>query len=246
MAIGPAAATALPQLWAAAGRGEVEAAVAVWRLAGETDPLLHAVEWAVGHDQFCASAIDQLLELGGRARPLLGSLQRFLTGEPAGTFPAREAQMAAARVVWRLTGDPDAVLPTVRAVIAAGDQPAGTAAMLAVELGSHARPLVGLLREALDGHWTRVDAAHALWPLGGSTAELVGPLLAAVGDGWGHGWAAALDLLINMRAIQAVPRLHELAEQDARVLTGGSVDDIVRGDQALRARLLDAIQRLEA
>jgi HEAT repeat len=246
MAIGPAAAAALPALRAVASQGEVGAALAVWRLAGEPDPLLHVVGQAVDHDKFCASAIDQLLELGEHARPLLGSLRRFLTGQRASTFPAREAQMAAARAVWRLTADPDAVLPTIQAVLAAGDQPAATAARLAAELGSHALPLVPILRGALDDHWVRVDAAHALWQLGGVAAELVGPLLAAVADGWGHGWAAALDLLVDMRAIQAVPRLRELAEQDARILTGGSVDDIVSGDERLQARLFDAIERLQA
>jgi hypothetical protein len=247
--IGPAAAAALPALRAVAGQGNVGAALAVWRLAGEPDPLIHAVGQAIDHDTFCASAIDQLLELGEHARPLLGSLRWFLTGAPARTFPAREAQMAAARVVWRLTADRDAVLPTVRAVLAAGDQPAAVAARLAGELGSHARPLVPLLREALDDHWVRVDAAHALWRLGGSAAELVAPLLAAVADGWVRvdgNEATVLDLLIDMRAIQAIPQLRELAEQDARVVTAGSVDDIVRGDEALRARLVDAIERLAA
>lgn len=248
-AIGPAAAAARPALRAVAGQGRVDAALAVWRLAHEPDPLLHAVGQAMDHDSFCASAIDQLLELGEHARPLLGSLRRFLTGTPARTLPAREAQMAAARVVWRLTADPDTGLPTVRAVLAAGDQPAARAARLAGELGSHARPLVPLLREALDDHWVRVDAAHALWRLGGSAAELVAPLLAAVADGWvcvDGNEATALDLLIDMRAIQAIPHLRELAEQDARVVTAGSVDDIVRGDEALRARLVDAIERLAA
>jgi HEAT repeat protein len=89
MAIGPAAAAALPALRAVASQGEVGAALAVWRLAGEPDPLLHAVGQAIDHDKFCASAIDQLLELGEHARPLLGSLRRFLTGQRASTFPAR-------------------------------------------------------------------------------------------------------------------------------------------------------------
>jgi HEAT repeat len=166
LAIGPAAAAALPALRAAASRGGVAAAVAVWRLADEPELLLGAVGRAVDHDQFYAPAIDKLVELGEHARPLLGRLQRLLTGEPARTFPARDAQMAAARVVWRLTADPDAVLPTVRAVLAAGGQPAGTAASLAAELGIHARPLVPLLRRTLNERWASVHAAHALWRLG--------------------------------------------------------------------------------
>jgi HEAT repeats len=244
-AIGPAAAPALPALRAAAGQGRVDAALALWRLAGEPHPLLQAVGQAMD-DTFCASAIDQLLEMGEHARPLLGMLrQRFLTGEPARIFPTREAQMAAARVVWRLTGDPGEVLPTVRAVLAASDQPAATAARLAAELGSHAQPLVPLLRQALDDPWVRVEAADALWRLGGSAAELVGPLLAAVADGQGDA-SAALDLLVEMRAIQAIPRLRQLAEQDTRILAGTALDDVVRSDERLQAGLFNAIERLQA
>jgi len=141
--------------------------------------------------------------------------------------------------------DPVEVLPTVRAVLGAGDQPASAAAKLAAELGSPTQPLVPLLRQALDDRWVRVDAANALWRLGGSAAELVGPLLAAVTDGQGDE-SAALDLLVEMRAIPAVSRLRELAEQDARIVTAGSVDDIVSGDERLQARLFNAIERLQA
>jgi hypothetical protein len=246
MAIGPAAAAALPALRAVARRGGVEAAEGVWRLAGEPDPLMGAVRRAVDHDTFCAPAIDRLLELGGHAWPLLPRLQRFLTGEAGRTFPDRDAQMAAARVVWRLTAAPGAVVPTVRAVLAAGDQPAGAAASLAGELDAHARPLVPLLRRSLDDHWARVDAAHALWRLDSSAAGLVEPLVAAVADDWGWLSEAALDLLVDMRATGAIPRLRELAEQDARVVTTGTLDDIVRNDERLQARLWQAIQHLQA
>jgi len=245
LAIGPAAAAALPALRAAASRGGVAAAVAVWRLAGEPELLLGAVGRTVDHDQFYAPAIDKLVELGEHARPLLGRLQRLLTGEPARTFPARDAQIAAARVVWRLTADPDAVLPTVRAVLAAGGQPAGTAASLAAELGAHARPLVPLLRRTLDERWASVRAAHALWRLGDNPAGLVEPVVAAVADCWGGG-EVALELLVQMRATQTVPRLRQLAEQDARIVTSGVDDEIIGRDERLQARLWQAIERLEA
>jgi hypothetical protein len=49
-----------------------------------------------------------------------------------------------------------------------------------------------------------------------------------------------------MRATGAIPRLRELAEQDARVVTTGTLDDIVRNDERLQARLWQAIQHLQA
>lgn len=246
VAIGPAAAAALPALRAAAGRGDVDAAVAVWRLAGEPDPLIGAVERAMARDTFCAPAIARLLELGGHAQPLLPRLKGwFLTGEPARTSPDRDAQIAAAQVVWRLTGDPDAVVPTVRAVLAAGGQPAGAAARLAAELGAHAQPLLPPLRAALDDRWARVDAAGALWRLGGAAAELVDPLVVAVAECMGGG-EVAVDLLVEMRATGAVARLRELADQDARIVTAGILDDLVRHDERLQARLLQATQHLQA
>jgi hypothetical protein len=220
--------------------------VAVWRLAGEPDPLIGAVQRAMALDTFCAPAIARLLELGGHAQPLLPRLKGwFLTGEPARTSPDRDVQIAAAQVVWRLTGDPDAVVPTVRAVLAGGGQPAGAAARLAAELGAHAQPLLPLLRAALDDRWARVHAAGALWRLGGAAAELVGPLVVAVAECLGGG-EVAVDLLVEMRATGAVARLRELAQQDARVVTAGIMDDIVRHDERLQARLRQAIQHLQA
>jgi hypothetical protein len=245
-AIGAAATVALPALRAAGRRGDLGAAAAVWHLAGEPDLLVEAIRSAIDRDTFHHQAIDELLSLGGHARALLPRLRQFLTGEPA-PFPARDAQMAAARVVWRLTGDPDAVLPTVRAVLAAGDQPAGTAASVAAELGAHARPLLPLLRAARDDGppWILgVDAARALWRLDRSAAGLVEPLLAAVADPWGGAAEAALDLLVEMRATQTIPRLRELAGQDARIITAGKTGEIIHEDERLGARLLKAIADL--
>jgi hypothetical protein len=200
---------------------------------------------AVDHDQFCYQAIDRLLVLGGHARALLPRL--LLTGEPAWPFPARDAQMAAARVVWRLTADPEKVLPTVRAVLAAGDRPAGSAAGLAAELGAHARGLLPLLRAALDHPgrgWTPPG------PCGGSTTRPLGswtgwwsrcwPRSPTAGAGLSRRWTCW-----SRCAVQAIPRLRELAEQDRRVVTAGAIYGIVDGDERLQARLYDAIADLE-
>lgn len=148
-------------------------------------------------------------------------------------------------MVWRVTGDPGAVAPTVRAVLAGGETSAGAAARLAAELGDHARPLLPLLRAALDDRWARVHAARALWRLGGDAGGLVEPLLAAAAECYGGG-EVAVELLVEMRASAALPRLRALAEQDARVVTSGIYDSIVWQDERLRARLWQAVERLTA
>jgi HEAT repeat protein len=236
----------LPALRAVAGRGGVDAAVGVWRLAGDPEPLLDAVRSVLDDGEPWDMTIDSLVELGAAAWPLLHRLERFLTGEAGPTFPDREVQVAAARVVWRLTGDAAAVIPTIGAVLAAGDRPAGMAARLAGELGTHAQPLMPLLRTALDDEFARVDAAFALWRLGADPAGLVEPLLAAVGDPWGHTCREALDLLVEMRAAEAIPALSEFAEQDARLMAYGDDDKIVADDERLRASIRQAIERLQA
>jgi hypothetical protein len=209
----------------------------------EPGPLLGTVGRALDREVVWEPTIARLLDFGGHARPLLPRLGRFLTGEPARTFPGRHAQMAAATVVWRLTGEPGAVVPTVRAVLAGGETSAGAAARLAAELGGQARPLLPLLRAALDDRWARVDAARALWRLGGDAGDLVEPLVAAAGECYGGG-EVAVDLLVAMRVTAALPRLRVLAEQDARVVTSGIHDDVVRHDERLQARLRQAIGQL--
>jgi hypothetical protein len=244
-AIGPAAAPALPALRVAARQGDVDAATALWQLAGEPDPLVSTVEQAMRLDRFHAPAIERLLLLGGHAGQLLPQLQRLLTGKAARTLPDRDAQIAAARLVWRLTADPDDVVPTVRAVLAAGGQPGGAAGGLAAELGMDARPLLPLLRAALHDRSARVPAARALWRLGGDASELVESLLACAAECYGGG-EVAVELLVEMRTTEAVLRLRELAEQDARIVCAGIMDDIVTHDERLQTRLRQAIQQLQA
>jgi hypothetical protein len=224
----------------------VDAAVGVWQLAGDPEPLLDAVRSVLDNGEPWDMTIDPLADLGATAWPLLHRLERFLTGEAGPTFPDRKVQIAAARVVWRLTADADVVIPTIGAVLAAGNRPAGRAARLAGELGAHAQPLMPLLRAALDDEFARVDTAFALWQLGVDPAGLVEPLLAAVADPWGHTWSEALDLLVEMRAAEAVPRLSELAEQDARLMAYSDEDEKVASDERLQASIRQAIERLQA
>jgi hypothetical protein len=118
--------------------------------------------------------------------------------------------------VWRLAAEPGPLLGTVGRALDREVVWEPTIARL-LDVGGHAR-LLPLLRAALDDRWARVDAARALWRLGGDAGDLVEPLVAAAAECYGGG-EVAVDLLVAMRATAALPRLRALAEQDARVVT---------------------------
>jgi hypothetical protein len=130
--------------------------------------------------------------------------------------------------------------------LARGEESAAAAARLVPELGPAGRELVPELRQALadprDAE-ARLAAARALWRLGVDPAELVDPLLAAVADGWGGG-ELAVDLLVELGAATALPRLRELASQDLRVVTSGIEDQLIPRDERLVNRLEEAVDRL--
>jgi hypothetical protein len=152
-------------------------------------------------------------------------------------------------VVWRLTRDPALVLQAVRATLAAGGHPAATAAALVPELvpvpDGEQQELVRLLHLRLGDRWARVEAARALWRLATEPGVLTGPLVAEIADG--GAWRAALDLLVDLRAADAIPALRDLADRDTRIpVLGGAegADGIVWEDEWLRAAIQDAIERL--
>ncbi|WP_432973467.1 hypothetical protein [Dactylosporangium sp. CA-233914] len=240
-AIGPAAHEALPALRRA---GDTRAGHAVWRLTG--DPGLLVTAAAEMLERVPPHGMDYELKLvadtGPAAVPLVPRLRPMLTGTAERTIPARQAQMAAARVVWAATGDAAAVLPTVEAVLRAGDVSAREAAHLAGDLAPAAAGLRPLLYEALDNRWARVDAAWALWRHGVDPVELVDPLLTDAADPYGGSEAVAL--LVEMGATTAVPGLTELAERDERVILYGTWDDTVWEDDKLRRELRAAVTAL--
>jgi hypothetical protein len=194
-----------------------------------------------------ASLIDPLLELTDRVTPLLPALRGHLTGEASPHIEVRRLQGAVARLVWRLTSDPDEVLPTLRAVLAVTDRIATQAVDAAGELGAYGAPLIGLLRDALASQGTfasehRIHAARALWRLGDRDSDLATPLLPR----WEHWDRAepALDLFVEMRATHVVPRLRKLLEGDQRIHFGAA-DQYVPNDEQLQDRLRWAIAELD-
>jgi hypothetical protein len=176
------------------------------------------------------------------------SLAPWLTGAP-GPARGRGENVAAARVAWHATGDPELVVPTLRAVLhaEAADGPgagaaAGKAAELLAELGS-GHDLIPQLWTALrtGGRHGRPGVARALWRLGEPTGDLVAVLVAAVADPVDD--AGAIDLLVELGASEAVPGLSELAARDQRVVTAGGADPVWR-DERLCHRLRAAITTL--
>ncbi|WP_327003705.1 HEAT repeat domain-containing protein [Dactylosporangium sp. NBC_01737] len=240
-AIGPAAREALPALRKA---GDTRAGHAIWRLTGDPEPLVTAA--AAMLERTPPYRMDYELRLvadtGPAAAPLVPRLRPALTGTADRTASERAAQMAVARLVWRATGDAAAVLPTVAAVLPAGDASARPAAALAADLAPAAGGLRPLLRDALANSWARVDAARALWRHGVDPAELIDALLTAAADPGGDSGAVAL--LVEMGATAAVPGLIELAERDERVVRHGTWTDTVWADDTLRRNLWAAVTTL--
>ncbi|WP_433789026.1 hypothetical protein [Actinoplanes sp. CA-252034] len=153
-----------------------------------------------------------------------------------------DARLAAARVVWRATGDPAVVLPAIEAALAADGWSVARAARVAAEVAPAAGHLRPALRKALAEPRDAPDAARALWRHGEDPASLVEPLLAAVTHQ--HSGPDAVDLLVEMDARSASPGLAALAGQDGRLVTGGSWTEMVWDDERLRARLRAAVDAL--
>ncbi|MFC4907703.1 HEAT repeat domain-containing protein [Actinomadura gamaensis] len=243
--MGPAARPALDALRRTADAGSVRAAHAVWRISRDPEPLVAA---ATRPSFWSKRGLDWDLNLvadaGPATAPLAPRALPLLTGAAAETYPDRGAQISAARLVWLATADPDPVLPTVAAVLDAGDVPARAAAALAAEMGPAASPLVPALRRTLDDEGCRVEAARALGRLGADPADVIAPLLAAAADPTGGRGADAVAALVEMRAVAAAPGLAELADRDERIVTAGGYDDLVWQDDRLRHLLRRAVTDL--
>jgi hypothetical protein len=241
VAIGRATPATVPHLRAAALAGDIGAGVGLWQVAGDPAPLLAAVERALDAGGIrLAWQLTRAVPAGAVLGPVVARLRRYLTGAAAATHPQREVQVAAARIVWRRTGQATGVLPTVAAVLAGGDRPARAAAELAADLAEPA--LAPVLRERLPERWARVAAVRALWRLGEAAADLVPALVTAVEARYDV--SDALALLVEMEAVAAVPDLVRLAERDERIVSPGIADDLVWIDERIQRDLRAAVTAL--
>ncbi|MEU7994825.1 hypothetical protein AB0B83_05735 [Micromonospora sp. NPDC049060] len=225
--------------------GDLQAALAVRRLTGDTDVVLDALHAILtGDARVPWTSMSGVGELGEALAPLLPVASAQLTGSADRIHPQRERQVLAARMVAAVTG-PAGVLPTVEAVLVAGDTPARHAADLIADL-AYASPatvahLEPQLRDRLGDRWSRLSAARALARLGVQTAELVEPLTRGVVD---YGGRFALAIILELRAVETIPALEELLDRDDRSGVGSSADDIVWADELLQERIEDTLARL--
>jgi hypothetical protein len=227
--------------------GDLLAALAVRRLTGDSDVVLGALRAILTADAWAPRvSMPDIGGLGEALAPLLPVAAAHLTGAAEEIHPQRDKQVLAARVVAAVAG-PEGVLPTVEAVLVAGDTPTRHAADFIADL-AHASPaavahLEPLLRDRLGDGWSRLSAARALARLGIPTAELTEPLSRGITDYAGR---FALTIILELQAVGTVPALEEILGCDSRCAVAGSADDIVWADELLQERIRDTIARLRS
>ncbi|MEV4481863.1 hypothetical protein [Micromonospora coxensis] len=227
--------------------GDLQAALAVRRLTRDSDVVLDALRAILaGKARAPWTSVSVIGELGGTLAPLLPIAATYLTGTADPVHPQRDKQVLAARVAAAVAG-PESVLPTVKAVLVAGDTPARHAADLIADL-AHSSPaavahLEPQLRIRLGDRWSRLSAARALARLGIPTAELAEPLSRGIAD---YGGRFALAIILELQAVETIPALEEHLSRDDRCGVGGSADDIVWADELLQEHIKEAIARLRS
>ncbi|MEV6302388.1 hypothetical protein AB0M02_23440 [Actinoplanes sp. NPDC051861] len=256
--------------WPDAEGTRFRAAHALWRVTGETEPLLRTSHDLLAFNGGTAGGweLTRMADLGPAAAPLLPVVSAV-----AAQSPDPNSRVGAARVLWRATGDPEQALPTVEEMLRSGDSHARAAAELAADLTTAdptaavptaavpstagllaaapeagrltvdspaARGLISALRAALGAEWAQLAAARALWHLGTEPADLVKPLFSAMTTSIDA--SDRVRLIVEMGATGAVESLTRLAEQDERIF--GDTDDTVWRDDRLRRDLFEAVTAL--
>jgi hypothetical protein len=240
----------VPGLRALAGQaGDVEAAKGVWWLTGDPQPLAGTLQVLLTCDRAgVPPAAHTVTEVGSDLLPLVPVAHTRLTGTAARTYPQRDVQVLAARVVSAATRDPAPVVPTVRAVLTGAGTSSGRAADLVADLAATqptaVSELTPVLRDLLDDPWSAVAAARALWRLGTPPAELAAPLITAITAAYSGRGAA--PLLAAMHAVEAIAELQQLAERDKRIVISGNDDDLIWQDEMLQDQLRTSIAVLRA
>lgn len=234
---------------AAAERGSLTAAKALYNLDGEIAPLLHCLEQDLqrgGHQ--LREAATTAAELGPRAAVLASSLREALGATTADTTPALDTATALAEALWSVTGDADRVVAVLDSVFARAEQNPWSrwsvvrAARTTSLLGPAGRPLAIRLEAALDDPVQAPAAVLALT----AVAEPASLDRRALAEAALRSAESDADPMSACDALEALGpdaltghnlrRLAALADGDARVIRSGVEDRIIRQDEALRNR----------
>ncbi|WP_328489720.1 hypothetical protein [Streptomyces zaomyceticus] len=246
----PAEPAVVDALRAAADGGPLVVAHALYRWTGETPELLRRLDKELaGGPEAATRAAGAAGELGAAAAPLVPALRAAVSGaDAAGTTSVLDADTAIAEALWRITRDASPAVPVLDSVFAraAGRywfrRNALRAARAAALLGPAGRPLVPRLEALLADPEQAPVAVLALIAVAepGSLDHraLADTVLTSAEQGASA--PEACDALEALGATALTPdhvrRLGALAERDLRVVRWGLEDQVVRADDALRAR----------
>ncbi|WP_406082244.1 hypothetical protein OG468_33650 [Streptomyces zaomyceticus] len=237
-------------LRAAADGGPLVVARALHRWTGETPELLRRLEKELaGGPEAVTPAAGAAGELGAVAAPLVPALRAAPSGaDAAGTTSVLDADTAIAEALWRITRDASPAVPVLDSVFAraAGQYwfrwNAIRAARATALLGPAGRPLVPRLEALLADPEQAPVAVLALIAVAEPSSLDRRALADIVLTSAEQGASApeACDALEALGATALAPdhirRLGALAERDLRVVRWGLEDQVVRADDALRAR----------
>jgi hypothetical protein len=230
---------AMPYLHKLAENGDLRAAAAIWRLTGDAEPALEVLRHQLSAGPGVWPRPGPIVgTLGAALQPLLPEAEAVLARTPVGM-----THLLAARIV-AAAGDWEATVPALRSALVADGPPAAAAAELIADLATAYPGLASLapvLRSQV-GDWDSwVPACRALIRFGLPATGLGGPLVRSITEG---GRRDALTIIAEIHAVEVLPALEMLANQDERLDATNVVPDYAWADEALRERITQTIEAL--
>ena len=155
-------------------------------------------------------------------------------------------RLNAARALWRISGDPGAALPALRAAIDEGGYARTHALSVLIEMGTAGAGLAGLLPPLFgsDDAWVSMRAAIAHWHITGDAAPVVPVLLGHLEAGPRGVEAVRCLADIGAPAAAAAPALREGAKSDMRQVDFGSPTAWIENDEEWARACAEALTRI--
>ncbi|WNI20479.1 hypothetical protein [Streptomyces sp. ITFR-16] len=241
-------ARAVGSLRAAAERGVLAAARALYDLEGEAAPLVRCLERELAGAGDVRDAAVTAGVLGPRGAALVPALREALRRTGDATTPALDRDTAVAEALWRITGNAEEAVAVLDSVFARAERSAWSrwsvvrAARATALLGPAGRPLRPRLEAALASPTQAPAAVTALAavaePASSDRVALAATVLrAAESDADPEGACEAWEALgAEAMTEDHLRRLVALADGDARVVRSGVEDRIIHQDEAFRER----------